>query len=125
MGGGGSEGGGDGGNGGGNSKARTVEAAIEYIRMLKGEVTELKGRLEVVEKEKEKRGEMGTCLEGTEKNREADEGLGTEESSPMALPTQEETLSNKKTADDGGHANATPRVEETEKSAHLANEAVA
>lgn len=38
------------GGGGGNSKARTVEAAIEYIRMLKGEIRELKDKLEVVEK---------------------------------------------------------------------------
>ena len=43
---------GSGGTGGnsGNSKARTVEAAIEYIRMLKGEVKELKGKLEGAEK---------------------------------------------------------------------------
>ena len=43
---------GSGGTGGNNtnSKARTVEAAIEYIRMLKGEVKELKGKLEGLEK---------------------------------------------------------------------------
>ncbi|MCJ1359589.1 MAG: hypothetical protein MMC33_009591 [Icmadophila ericetorum] len=42
--------GGGGGGSGGNSKARTVEAAIEYIRLLKGEVKELKGKVEGLEK---------------------------------------------------------------------------
>ena len=42
--------GGGGGGSGGNSKARTVEAAIEYIRLLKGEVKELRGKVEGLEK---------------------------------------------------------------------------
>ena len=35
-----------------NSKASTVELAIEYIKSLQQELGEVKGKLEVVEKEK-------------------------------------------------------------------------
>ena len=84
MGGSGGEGAGEGGGGSGNSKARTVEAAIEYIQMLKGEVRELKGRLEAVEKEKE------IDVEGTDTVM-VNEDNGGMMSSHENIPTQEIT----------------------------------
>ena len=57
---------GSGGTGGnnGNSKARTVEAAIEYIRILKGEVKELRGKVEGLERNvKAQSGEESKCQE--------------------------------------------------------------
>ena len=96
IGGSGGEGGGgvDGGSGGGNSKARTVEAAIEYIRMLKGEVKELKGRLEVVEKDKEKEKEQGKEMNlGSSEIHIANAEDGAIEESQKPIPATSEKTS--------------------------------
>ena len=49
-----------------NSKASTVELAIEYIKSLQNELRDVKGRLEVYEKEKGANGAVTTDGEATQ-----------------------------------------------------------